>query len=307
MLFRNLVLFHLPENPLPDAAGLEALLSHRPLQACGPFDLQTQGFVTVGHAHRYLHSAGGQLLFAVGCNEKILPASVINDEARRRADAMESQQGHPPGRRQLRVIKAQVADELRARALTRQRTLHGWINPAAGFLAIDTASNARAEALVERLRDASGGPAALRWQSPRPVAETVASWLMAGEAPGEFMLDDELELQAPDNGALVRYQRHPLERREIEAHLRAGKLPTRIGLVWHDRIAFILHRDLRLTRIRLLDVYDEAVVQGEDAAEQFDLDFALRTGELTLLWQALTAVLGTGATAGTQHPASAAA
>lgn len=95
--------------------------------------------------------------------------------------------------------------------------------------------------------------------------------------------------------------------RDAQPPARAQRHAARIGLVWHDRIAFILHRDLRLTRIRLLDVYDEAVVQGEDAAEQFDLDFALRTGELTLLWQALTAVLGTGATAGTQHPASAAA
>ena len=118
MLFRNLVLYRLPAGFAPAAAELEAALDRKPLNPCGSFDMQTRGFVACGYEQRTLYSQGQQHLLCLGVEQKLLPASIINQVAKERAVELEQQQGHPVGRRQMRELKLRVGDELRARALT---------------------------------------------------------------------------------------------------------------------------------------------------------------------------------------------
>ena len=120
----------------------------------------------------------------------------------------------------------------------------------------------------------------------------MATWLTHGSAPGRFSIDEDLELTAAGGGATVRYVRHPLDGREIKAHLMAGKAPTRMGLVWNERIAFVLQQDLGIRRLQFLDVYKDDNASGDNANEQFDIDFALMTGELGQLTAELLEVLG---------------
>lgn len=293
MFFRNLVLHRLPATFALSATELEAALDLRPLKACGSFDLQSRGFVECGYEQRRLHARGEQYLLALGVEQKLLPASIINQVAKDRARDLEQQQGHPVGRRQMRELKARVGDELRARALTRCRATQAWLDLHSGWLAVDTASINRAEELVETLRDTLGTLAVQPLATRQPPGQSMAAWLAAGEAPGRFDIDQDLELQAIDGGgATIRYVRHPLDFNEIRRHLHAGKSVTRLGLTWNGRISFMLHQNLQLRRIRFLDVYNDENARGENAHEQFDIDFALMTGELNLLLTELTAALG---------------
>jgi recombination associated protein RdgC len=90
----------------------------------------------------------------------------------------------------------------------------------------------------------------------------------------------------------VRWARHPLAPAEVRAHLGAGKLPAKLGLTWNDRVAFVLDKALAVKRVQFLDVTADDRAQGESAAEQFDIDAALATGELSQLVGELTAALG---------------
>ena len=45
----------------------------------------------------------------------------------------------------------------------------------------------------------------------------------------------------------------------------------------------MLQQNLYLKRVRFLDVYKDDNAQGENPQEQFDIDFALMTGELSQL------------------------
>mgnify|MGYP003482312649 FL=1 len=100
-------------------------------------------------------------------------------------------------------------------------------------------------------------------------------------------------MQAVDgNGATIRYVNHPLDSAEIRTHLGTGKTPTRLGLVWNERIAFMLQQNLYLKRVRFLDVYKDDNAQGENPQEQFDIDFALMTGELSQLLEEVMSALG---------------
>lgn len=304
MLFRNLVLYRLPAGFALSAAELEAALDRRPLQSCGSFDLQSRGFVDSGYEQRRLHARGEQYLLTLGVEQKLLPASIVNQVAKDRARELEQQQGYPVGRRQMRELKARVGDELRARALTRRRTTQAWLDLHAGWLVVDSASINQAEELVETLRDTLGTLPVQPFNTAHAPTHSMGAWLTAGEAPGRFSIEQDLELQAVDGGgATIRYVRHPLDSKEIRAHLHAGKVATRLGLTWNGRISFMLNQNLQLRRIQFLDVYNDDNAKGENANEQFDIDFALMTGELHQLLTELTAVLGGEQSAGDRESA----
>ena len=293
MLFKNLILYRLPENWSVPAAELEEALNRRPLQPCSGFDMQTRGFVVCGHEERLLYTQGRHHLLALGVDRKLLPASVINQQAKARAADLAAQQGYPVGRRQMRELKARVTDELRARALTSRRTTHAWLNLEQRWLAVNTTSAARAEEVVETLRETLGSFAVQPVASLDSPAGAMATWLMQGRVPGRFSIDQDLELQAVDGGgATIRYVNHPLDSVEIRSHLGTGKTPTRLGLVWNERIAFMLQQNLYFKRVRFLDVYKDDNAQGENPQEQFDIDFALMTGELSQLLEEMLTALG---------------
>jgi recombination associated protein RdgC len=79
----------------------------------------------------------------------------------------------------------------------------------------------------------------------------------------------------------------------IPGHIAGGKVVTRLGMTWNDRISFVLDDKLQLKRLAFLDILKESTEgQAENEEERFDLDFALMTGELARLIDDLLAALG---------------
>src|ERR1700719_1270831 len=194
MLFKNLVFHRLPAEWTSTAADLESQLAGRTLQPCGPFEMSSRGWVPVTNGGRLLHTVNQQHMIALGENQKLLPGSIIRQVAQERADIQAAEQGFPVGRKQLRDLRARVADELRARALTRRRVTRAWIDPSAGCFAVNAAGGARAEIVIETLGDTLGSFAPVGIDIERSPQAAMPSWLLRGEAPGRFSIDDDLEL-----------------------------------------------------------------------------------------------------------------
>ena len=293
MWFKNLTVYRLPPEWNWAAADLEAALGRTPLQPCSALQMRSRGWVAPSPSGRLLHTVGTQHLLALGIDQKLLPASVIRQEAERRAAEQAETQGFPVGRRQMRALKLQVADELRARALTRRTVTRAWIDSDAGWLVVDSASATRAEELIETLRDTLESLAVQMWDTERSVSGSMAAWLQRG-ASGPFSLEQDLELQSADaQKATIRYRHHPLDGQDIRTHLSAGKRPTQLGLTWNGRIAFVLSEKLGIKRLQFLEMAPEREDGGEiDPLEQFDLDFTVMAGELGTLLGDMTRELG---------------
>ena len=296
MFFKNLVIYRLPAGWSLSPSEIEEKLNTRPLMPCAPFDMLSKGWVAPSKTGRLVHNVGRQCLLALGVEQKILPASVVRQEAQRRAQVLEQTRGFPVGRREMRDLKLKVTEELRARALCRQRITRAWLDPENGWCVVDAASPNKAEELIEVLRDTLGSFAVTMLQTQHSAHASMAVWLTAGEAPGRFGIEQDLELASKDGvKASVRYARCPLESREIKTHLGAGRQPVRLGLSWQDRIAFVLTDKLQLKRLEFLemgqDADDSSEAQG-DEAERFDADFTVMAGELAKLLHDVVDVLG---------------
>ena len=295
MWFKNLIVYRLPADWAVSAPELEELLSKHTLQPVGPLEMMSRGWVPPAAGLRLLHTVNQQHLIALGIEQKLLPGSIIRQVAQERAEALAQQQGYPVGRRQMRDLKMRVTEELRARALSRRRIVRAWIDPLNGWFVVDAAGAAKAEELTEVLRVTLGGSFAVQFmETEKSATASMTAWLAQGDAPTRFTIEQDLELQTADaTKATIRYTRHPLDVKEVQQHLKAGKHPTRLGLTWSDRVSFVLTDKTQVKRIEFLEMTKDTADGGDiDAAEQFDIDFAVMAGELAKLLEDLGAAMG---------------
>ena len=294
MRFKNLLVYRLDPKWNLESRALEKLLAGRALQPCNSFEMESHGWVPLREDEPFLYTLNRHWLLTLGTEQKILPAAVVRQVAAERAAELAKKQGHSIGRKQMREIKERVFDELLPRALTRRLSTAAWIDPDGRWFAIDSVAEAKAERLLETLRKTGAVFPAKRLDTQLSPAAAMTGWLAQGEISADFTIDQDLELRANDaNKATVRYVRHGLTGKDIQAHLAAGKTATRLGMTWKDKISFVLTESLQIKRITLLNVLTQDAAQdADDKVEQFDLDFALMTGELALLLADLVKLLG---------------
>jgi recombination associated protein RdgC len=294
MWFKNIFVYRLPADCNITSNILLEKLSLKPLQPCGGLDKQSRGWVSCRGDDHLIHVANQQILLALGVEQKLLPATIVNRFAKERVADIEAQQGYKVGRKELKDLKEAITEELLPRAFALQRTTYAWLDPVKGCLLIDAASQAKADELLEllhkTLEDLSFKP--LHTQVAPMAAMT--DWLAGKNAPSGFTIDRELELRATGEGkATVRYANHALEGEEILAHIAEGKRATRLGMTWNDRISFVLTEQLQIKKLEFLDIIkEESTALAENADELFELDFTLMTGELARMLTDLTEALG---------------
>ena len=294
MWFRNLRIYrmHLPETF--DLNQLDAALAQRPLARCGSFDMVSRGWVFPRQEGAFVHAVNRQWLLALGVEQKLLPATVVRQMAQDRAAVIEAEQGRKVGRKELRDIVERVTEELMPKAFTRRRTTWAWVDPANGWLVVDAGSDARADEFMETLLQSLDGIAPRALQTQVSPLSAMTDWLSANEPPVGFTLDSDLELRtASEAQAAIRYVHHDIGGPEVAAHIASGKIATKLGMTWNDRISFLLTDKLQVKRLGFLDVIREQAEQSAvNADEQFDADFALMAGELNHLLTDLLAALG---------------
>ena len=298
MWFKNLQLYRLPTPWNIDLAKFEEQLGRGPFVKCPSNQPMSRGWVSPRKDGALVYSLGGQWLIALAVEQRLLPSSVVNEETKERAEALEAQQGYAPGRKQLKELRERITEELMPRAFTRRRSTFIWIDPQAGWCCVDAGSPSKAEEVIEQLRQCLDDFPLKMLHTQLSPTTAMTEWLAGGDIPATFTVDRDCELKAAgEEKAAVRYVRHALDGDEIggeiKAHLAAGKLPTRLALTWDDRMSFVLTEKLEIKRLAFLDLLkEEAEKSAERADEQFDADFALMTGELARFLPQLVEALG---------------
>jgi recombination associated protein RdgC len=280
MFFRNLAIYKLPSGWSRTADEIGSTLAEFPLRPCASQAMQSRGWIPVNDAGELVYGQGQQLLIALGVDEKLLPAAVINQTADDRIHALEQQNGFKIGRKHRREIKEQVQADLLPRALSRRRVTLGWLDFDGGWLVVDTSTPSRADEFTQGLRIALGELPATPLLSEPSMSALMTQWLSSKQAPGAFDLDDECELTATDeHKSTVRYLHHSLDGTDITGHLSQGKVTTRLSLVWNGRISLLINDKLQVKKLKFLDV-ERIQEEQNDELDQFAVDFALMSGEL---------------------------
>ena len=294
MWFKNLKIFRLAPAWSISADALEAALQKHAFRPGNSQEMQSLGWVAPREGGGLVHSVDGQFLLSLRAEKKLLPATVINQVARAKAQDIEEQQGYKPGRKQMKEIKEQVTDELLPKAFTVYRDTRVWLDTRRHSLVIDAAAAAKSDEVLGVLAKSIEPFPVLPLHVEMSPASAMTSWLIADEPPAGFSVDQDTELRSTsESRAAVRYVRQSIEIDDVRKHVQAGKQCTRLALTWADRVSFVLTDGLDIKRVTPLDVLKEnqdSAAQNED--EQFDSDMALMTGELARLIEGMVEALG---------------
>lgn len=293
MWFRNLQLYRLAPGIELDTDRLAERLAAHPLTPCGGLERQRIGWRPIRGEDDYVHVQDGQSLIALGIEDKLLPSAVVKQAAEEKIAEIAEAEGYRPGARRRREIREAIEDDLLPRAFVKRTTVHAWLDPVTGWLAVDAASASKAEAVVKQLGESAPDLAIRLPHTQLSPGAAMTAWLAENEAPSGFSIDRDCELRLPgEDRATVRYVRHALDGEEIGQHIAAGKQATRLGLTWADRISFVLTDKLEIKRLQFLDILKEQSEQAEDAEAMFHIEFAIMAGELARLIADLVDALG---------------
>lgn len=292
--FTNATIYRLPANWSCSDDDLEEQLSRCAFKAGGGLEMQTIGWIPPRDAGPLVHEVGGQVLLTLRSEKKLLPATVVIQVAKARAQEQEEQQGFKLGRKAMKELKERVTDELLPKAFSIYRDTRVWIDRKNGWLVIDTPSSAKADEVIGIFAKCIDPFPVENLYVAQSPASAMTDWLASDEAPTNFTIDQDSELRASgESGAAIRYVKHSIDADDVRRHVQSGKQCTRLALTWADRISFVLTESLVVKRLAPLDVLKEGTSANEqNNDEKFDSDFALMCGEFGKLLAELIDALG---------------
>lgn len=339
-MFKSVIVYRIASGWVPPSfTALEEGLERDRFVPCGATDPRSAGWVEPRGRDQaaLVESVGGQLILSLRSETKGVPASVVKAALEERLQRVEDETGARPRGARRKELKEEVVIDLLPRAFSKFSTTRLWIDPEAGTLVAGTGSVGRADeatgALVQMFRAIGNNFSARLMKTALSPSVAMSRWLSTREAPDGFTIDRECELKQVVEGervadkpearlgpsasrseakATVRYSRHSLDIDEIVAHIKQGKVATRLAMTWRDRVSFLLEEDMSLKKIDILDITleDQAPRGSKDADDGFDADVAMATAELSGLIPELIEALGgehDGATSAEESSRSAAA
>jgi len=301
-VFKNIIAYRINPDWKKTTAQIEAGLSLTRFSKCGATQEKSIGWSEPrNEAHAVLAEVvNGHIILRLTSETKVLPANVVRRAAEERIEKLEDQMGRKLGRVEKRDIREEMRLDLLPRAFTRLAHTNVWIDRNSGLLLVDSGSPTRADEVVAMLLRCLDDIELTPVQTNTSPAVQMSAWLLAHEAPGRFDIEEECELKATDDSqAIVRYSKHSLNNAEVRKHIQNGKLPTRLALTWNGRVSFVLNDKWQVKRERFLDgVFPESdpadtgADAGENAADRFEADWTIATGELAQLMPELIEALG---------------
>jgi len=294
MWFKNLKVFRLAPSWSISLDALESALEKHAYRPGNSLEMQNLGWVPPFENSGLAYALQGQIFLSLRAEKKLLPATVINQFARARAQEIEEQQGFKPGRKQMKEIKEQITDELLPKAFSVYRDTRVWIDTKNRWLIIDAAAAAKSDEVLGMLAKSIDPFPVLQLYVEQSPASSMTNWLIQDEPPAGFSVDQDTELRSTsESRAAVRYLRQSIDIDDVRKHVQAGKQCTRLALTWADRVSFVLTDGLDIKRVAPQDVLKENQdLVSRNEADQLDSDLTLMTGELSRLLDDLVDALG---------------
>ena len=294
MWFKNLKLFRLNPNWTITAQDLNEKLQANAFIEGSPGQETKLGWVNPLENSKLVYELGQYYFLTLQAEKKLLPVSVINQFAREKAIEIEEQQGYKPGRKQMREIKEMVTDTLIPKAFSIFRQTRVCLDLENHWLYIDAGTASKADEVISLLVKVLDPVPIQSFMTEVSPSTAMTEWIFSDEATEGFNIEPQTEFKSTqEDRATVRFTNVIPSQEEVSKHIESGKIVTKLGLTWRDRVSFVLHDTLEIKRIQALEILDEQRnPTGADDIERFQADMTLMCKEFSGLLEDLTAGLG---------------
>ena len=297
MWFKNLQVYRFSKPFELSSETLNEQLSQHSFVPCSSQETSRTGWTTpLGrHSDEFVHVTNGYFMVCAKREDKLLPASVINEALEEKQLEIEIREDRRLARKERVSLKDEIIFSLLPRAFSRSSLTFAYISTRDNWLIIDAASAKKAEALIDELRETLGSFPVIPLVPKNLPTDVMTSWVNSGEPGQGFSLGEECELRDNANiNSIILCKNHDLSASEILNHLKTGMHVSKLALSWQERVECVLDENLAIKRLRFSDLVQEKAneVDTDDAASRFDTDFAIMSLELSEFIKALVKVLG---------------
>ena len=255
---------------------MERRLQSRTFSSCTPAQASSLGWVPAPDDPASALACGGAILDGASqARGKLLPATVVREQANERCAQIAKAQGRKVSRRERLAVTDEVTQDLLPRAFSRSSTIRAIIADQAGWIWIDSSSAGRSEEVLNHLREALGNLPAVLPDTQKSPAHMMTQWLMQGGVPDAIELGDEADFADQREEEFCEGAGY-LDSEEVLAHLASGHQVEKVALEWGARVAAIVDKDLSLRRLKFSDAIREANDElVEDSLARADADFLI--------------------------------
>ncbi len=299
MWFKNLFIYRFSKPFDKSLDELDKALSEDAFTPCGDHDVGKMGWCQPLDTHAdspFVHVTDKYWMLCLKKQDRILPASVVNEQVALRVADIEAAQARKVTKKEKTEIREQVTIELLPKSFTKTQRFFAYLSPANGYMVLNTASAKVADELTSYLRKTIGSLPIRVPETNQSPAATMTAWLANKEdLPQGYALGEECELvsQGEEKGQ-VRYKGLDLHQEQLDQHIENGMQVANLALEWEESLSFTLSADLQVKKLKfkdvVLDQFDD--MELEDEAAKFDASFALMALEVEKLFPSLLEVFG---------------
>lgn len=289
MWFKNLKIYRFTSDFKFDEAQLQNQLESMSFKTCNSQEIQSMGWVSpIPKSENLFHQGNNAFMFSLKREQKLLPASVINEELALKVGELEAESGSPIPKKAQKDLKEEITMRLLPRAFSKFSVVQGYVSIDQQIVVVDASSDTNAEVFLACLRKCIGSLPVVPL-AKTPQQEVLTSWLMQ-DAPSDFEILDEAEFQSSaDDGGIIRCKKQDLDAEEVLGHIQAGKLVHKLAVSFQERLSCIIAEDLSIKRLKFTDLVMEENqdIDKDNLAAKLDADFVLFTSEVKGLVNAL--------------------
>ncbi len=288
MFFTNLVIYKFKQDAEFKGEEFNKALEQDAFRHCGQQELSTFGWTKAfgKHGESLAHFSNRRILVCAKREEKILPASVINEMVAEKVEQIELEENRTVRKKERDELKENALHTLLPQAFTKSNLQYAFIDMDSGLLVINSSSFNKSEELAALLRKSLGSLPITPAFANHDLDVFLTDWLTNFSTPKGFAIGSDAEMQhADDSGSSVKLKGHELDGDEVKTHLEQGKRVTKLALNWSDRIKFNLQNDGAIKQVNYSDTIKEenADIPNEDMPIKLDADFCLVAGEIVQL------------------------
>lgn len=258
MYFKNLAIYNIIDTI--DISNIEEQLKKHEFTKLGAIQESTFGWVpTFKDSICMAGQVAGMVFIAARVDEKILPASVVNDHLTEKMDEIEKAEGRRPGKKEREQLKEDIRSILLPRAFHKSKRVSAWIDLKNKRLVVNASSENVADDFTANLREAIGSLPIIPFMGSRDGSQILTDWYKDPTArPNGIELDADLKLSmVQDPTVKAAYKNLDIEAGEINLSLESGMRIKQIHASHNESIHFTINEKFQIKAIK----YDDKLVE----------------------------------------------
>jgi len=297
MLFKNASVYKLTEDFSLSGKELSAILEDRKFTAGPKTEPSSIGWVRpLGDEFgEYVHEINGYIMITMRKDEKVLPASVVNEILNEKIQEKEAEDNQKVKSKERKAMREDIVIDLLPRSFVVTNRLYAYIDIKGRYIVVDSGSSNKAEELLTLLREHMGSLPLNPISTNNDPKFIMTKWLKDKDSPDSFSIGQECELvdSDADSKGVIRCKKEELFDQKIVNHVAHGKQVSNIELIWQDEITFLLDEHLVMKKIKFDTITsDEAMDEGDSPEERFDADFSMCTQSFSFLLEDVLDLFG---------------